>query len=180
MWVFLNNAFLSIVSAGARNVTVRARFKGDIERAFDRLNFTPTVLETPARDYPYRAVVTRDLVARMVFEHAANIDYHNFKDSVAKPDVRRHNAYLAVWAAMQSRGDKPARRSWLNPAERYAGASRFFEDAGIPFPKGESDYGDTDERMFREQDDAAARQIERGLKKRAKKKRAAMLSKRGR
>lgn len=103
MWIFLNNAFLSIVAPKPgrgvnprTHLVVRARLKGDIQRAFPRLK--APVTESKKTDYRFRAVVTRNMVAAVLAEHAKAIAYDNFKDSVK--NKRRHDAYLRVWSIM--------------------------------------------------------------------------------
>lgn len=104
MWIFMNDAMLSIVQLDARvtnqrrkkNLMVRARLKGDIERVFPHA----TVSRTLDRDYAYRAIVPRETVAEAICEQVMGIDYGNFKDSVGKQDHLRHHAYLQVWTAM--------------------------------------------------------------------------------
>jgi hypothetical protein len=54
MWIFLNNAFLSIVQDkdNMARFMVRARLRGDLERVFAHA----TVIETPPpADYRFRA-----------------------------------------------------------------------------------------------------------------------------
>lgn len=99
MWVFLNNAFLSIVDHKTEPgmLMVRARLRGDIQRAFAHPGLK--VFETPAADYRFRAVIHRSRVAETLKDAVLDIDYVNFKKSV--PDQRRHDAYLRVWAEMQ-------------------------------------------------------------------------------
>lgn len=99
MWVFLNNAFFSIVEPGINGSTspkllVRARFSGDIEKAFPNEKVT----HTPHRDYAYRALINRETVADVISRSIREIDYNNFKDSVA--DDWRHDAYADVWYVM--------------------------------------------------------------------------------
>lgn len=108
MWIFLNNAFLSIVDkdAPAGAVLVRARAKGDIERVFPGA----TVTVSPRNDYRYRAVIARDAVAEALAAAVKTLDYSNFKDTVAERD--RHDAYLDVWSAMHKwQGTRAARTS---------------------------------------------------------------------
>lgn len=96
MWVFMNDSFLSIVQHRDKPewLVVRARVKGDIERAFPEVNAT----RTPDADYLFRAEIPRSVVGR-VMENAFNkIDYDNFKNSVHERD--RHDAYLQVWSTM--------------------------------------------------------------------------------
>lgn len=97
MWVFINDAFYSIVdpSRGSGDkLLVRARFPGDIKRNF------PNAVEVqlPNRDYAYRAEVDRNQVAAVIANHVANIKYDNFKDSVR--EHWRHDAYADVWAVL--------------------------------------------------------------------------------
>jgi hypothetical protein len=96
MWIFLNDAFLSIVSKDcARDeLLVRARRKGDVEKIFPGAR----VVRNEEADYLFRAVVKRSEVAKALRGEVQRITYPNFKDSVA--DDALHNAYLRVWAAM--------------------------------------------------------------------------------
>jgi hypothetical protein len=96
MWIFLNNAFLSIVDKGGDGSTllVRSRKAGDIERVFPAAE----VSETPRNDYRFRARVDREQVAQAFAEAVRSVRYPNFKDSVKEP--RRHDAYLGVWEVM--------------------------------------------------------------------------------
>jgi len=96
MWIFFNDAFLSVVSAVGRpaDLLVRARRAGDIERVFPNARVSTTL----ARDYRFRAFVSRANVAKAVASQISGIDYTNFKDSVR--DIDRHDAYLGVWHEM--------------------------------------------------------------------------------
>lgn len=96
MWIFLNNAFLSVVDKGGDGTTllVRARKAGDIERVFPEAE----VRETPGNDYRFRARLGRERVATAMAEAIRGVTYPNFKGSV--PDQGRHDAYMQVWQAM--------------------------------------------------------------------------------
>lgn len=97
MWVFLNDAFLSIVAHRDQpgQLMVRARFPGDIERTFDAVD----VAHTPTADYAYRAVLPKKVVAEAMARAVEDVDYPNFKDSVFEND--RHLVYLGVWSRMK-------------------------------------------------------------------------------
>lgn len=105
MWIFMNDAFLSVINppAGTKGdkLLVRARNKGDIERVFGPKT---KVTQTPKRDYLFRALIDRTEVAKVIAHQIANIDYGNFKDSI--PDQREfdnyHKACGQVWASMLS------------------------------------------------------------------------------
>jgi hypothetical protein len=115
MWIFLNDAFLSIVEHReyASKLLVRARVQGDIERVFPAAK----VLHTPVRaDYAYRAVIDRTIVVKAISTQVLNIDYPNFKNSVKEDD--RHDAYLAVWLTMndyQRQRALPLKRRKVRP-----------------------------------------------------------------
>lgn len=96
MWIFLNNAMISVVrqDGDPRMLVARARFRGDLEKVFQRVK----VHETPDRDYRFRCFVTPDAFAAVMYREAMEIDYHNFKDSVRDRD--RHDVYLDVWRVM--------------------------------------------------------------------------------
>lgn len=97
MWIYCNDAFLSVVEHhdDARLLHVRGRRAGDIEAVFPGVE----VRHTPHGDYRYRADLERQAVADAVAQRVASIDYTNFKGSVADHD--RHDAYLDVWQASQ-------------------------------------------------------------------------------
>ena len=107
MWVFLNDAFLSIVSkdCGKDQLLVRARRPRDIQRIFP----TARVTRCTTSDYLYRAVVAKVDVALALANVIADIDYSNFKNSV--DDKRLHDAYLHVWMDMSA----------IQPSRPYSG-----------------------------------------------------------
>jgi len=98
MWIFLNDAFLSIVAHVEKPdyLHVRGRLRGDIERVFP----DAAVTETPDGDYLFRADVLRIDAARALADRTASIAYENFKGSVAPDDQARHRTYLEVWTVM--------------------------------------------------------------------------------
>ncbi len=99
MWIYLNNAFLSIVQPEGSNpgvLFVRSRVRRDIE------NLLPDaeIMSTPTRDYPYRALVPVEKVKTVIANKILSIDYDNFKSSVQ--DNHRHNVYNRVWSATRA------------------------------------------------------------------------------
>lgn len=109
MWLFLSNAYLSIVDKGGNGDTllVRARHAGDIERVFPEAE----VQSGGGTDYRYRARIDRERVATTIADAVRGIDYGNFKDTVR--EAERHDAYMDVWSAIyayQSNADTPRRR----------------------------------------------------------------------
>lgn len=96
MWVFLSDAFLSVVAHRDQpdKLLVRARARGDIERVFPGAQVT----ETRAADYRFRSTLPRQEVAQAMAAQVQGIQYDNFKNSVREPD--RHDAYFEAWGAM--------------------------------------------------------------------------------
>jgi hypothetical protein len=96
MWVFMKDAFLSIVEheAEPRLLHIRGRVRGDIEKIFPEAD----VVETIEGDYRFRTSLPRERVAQAVALRLSKINYTNFKNSVA--DMDRKQAYIDVWSAM--------------------------------------------------------------------------------
>lgn len=110
MWVHFPNAFLSIVAptgtgGPGNSLLVRARAQGDIEAIFPKAR----VRHTPDRDYAYRAMVPRIVVATALTAHINGLGYTNFKAAV--PERDRHDAYLECWGAMNDFQRQRTRRA---------------------------------------------------------------------
>ncbi len=103
VWVFRNDSFVSIVQHRDESgwLLVRARIEGDIERFFGPLLIREgAIFEDASADYRYRFIVPRETVSAALHEALGEISYHNFKESIAKKDVKRKAAYMDVWGAM--------------------------------------------------------------------------------
>lgn len=123
MWIFLNDAMVSIVAdkqpvRGALPVlAVRARRRADLESFLGRALGRRTnkhqrkpklrwqIIETPAADYRFRAFVSPADVAAMLSAAVATLDYLNFKSSVRDPE--RHRIYNRVWEAGLALDERP-------------------------------------------------------------------------
>lgn len=103
MWVFLNNAFLSIVDKAEdkSKLVVRARRKGHIEAVFPGVMVT----RNPSGDYLYRAFIDREAVAAAMQQAVMGITYPNFKNSIK--DNVHHNAAHKVWDVMAKTQEVP-------------------------------------------------------------------------
>lgn len=100
MWIFMNDSFVSAVEdkEDDRLLVIRARHRSDLEKLFqDR-----EILETEDSDYRFRTWVAKSAFAGLIGEKIRNIDYGNFKNSIAKTDAERKKAYTKVWVAMNS------------------------------------------------------------------------------
>lgn len=97
MWIFLNDAFLSVVADKNSDdmLLVRGRINGDIERVFPDF----PVVENAGTDYRFRALVPRSVVADALAKTVDAIGYHNFKGSVKEKP--RHHKYMHVWSVME-------------------------------------------------------------------------------
>jgi hypothetical protein len=101
MWIFISDAFVSIVAPRPgrgvdpqKFLIVRARVRGDIEKLFPRAR----IIANQGTDYRFRAIVPRAEVAAALAERASAIAYTNFKDTVTTQ--ARHEAYFRVWSVM--------------------------------------------------------------------------------
>lgn len=100
MWIFLNDAFYSIVQDkdDSSRMMVRARLPGDLERYFP----DHKVLELDDADYRFRVFAAREEVADLVFHAVHAIDYPDFKSSINREEWIRKGSYSRVWADMQA------------------------------------------------------------------------------
>lgn len=123
MWIFLNDAFLSIVykDCARDELMVRARRRGDIEKVFPKA----TVTRYTKSDYLYRAAVKKTVVEEAMVSEVQRITYSNFKNSV--DDRPLHDAYLRVWTEM-------AKLQEVRPYSGSAGAFDFGEHLSLPAP----------------------------------------------
>jgi hypothetical protein len=118
-WIFFNDAFISVVAPTPGSVAdredkvcVRARLKGHLEKVFgDHI----AVEEGGGRDYRFRTLLPRRIVAQVIADRILEIDYGNFKDSVK--DKPLHDAYLRVWGVMHSEQVREGGKGW----EAYSG-----------------------------------------------------------
>lgn len=102
MWICLPDAFFSIVekSTDARNpLTVRARNVEHLQRYFPGIE--PICWE--GTDYPWRVLVPRAMVRKLLEVALAGITYDNFKDATMDPDL--HRAYARIWSVMRDYQD---------------------------------------------------------------------------
>lgn len=104
MWIFLNDAFFSIVKKDCKSneVMVRARLPGDIEKVFGSEYRSIRVTNA---DYLYRATIPLSAVARAMVNEIFKISYPSFKESVSHKTL--HRAYLKVWKIMASVQNPP-------------------------------------------------------------------------
>jgi len=109
MWLFTPFSFLSIVQKPDQvpgTLTARARAAGDLEKVFPGV----AVTHSTDTDYPFRAVVRREMLKDALCRVIDDLDYPNFKSATVEND--RHFAYFEVWKAMAAfqRGrERPAR-----------------------------------------------------------------------
>ena len=103
MWLFTPRGFFSVVAHrdDAEMVLVRARAHEDLRKLTGVLGQID-ILETPDGDYRWRTTVTRRAWAGALVLLAAEIDYPNFKDEVARRQgYERAGVYSDVWATLR-------------------------------------------------------------------------------
>ena len=107
MWVFNLDGFFSAVEHRDKPecVTVRARYKEDLEQLKVKICCSLAVEETPDADYPYRLTIDKLRWSKYLAKEALDINYDNFKKASLKDaDVERIEQYHDVWASMAGFG----------------------------------------------------------------------------
>jgi hypothetical protein len=96
MWIFTNKGFISAVAHRDKPglLLVRARRREHLHAALPGFE----IQETPHADYRYRTEVPATLLAGLLYDQVAAIDYDNFKNSIA--DHAYHDACSSVWSVM--------------------------------------------------------------------------------
>ena len=105
MWLMTDFGFFSIVKKeGEEHLTVRARKKEDLLNLKERYLPSAGAIEvSDYTDYRYRVHVRREVFAEALRDIAMDIDYPNFKSSVAaKQGKARARAYEDVWHRLYS------------------------------------------------------------------------------
>ncbi len=100
MWLMTNFGFFSIVmKEGEEHLTVRARAKEDLMNLKERYLPDAGAIEvSDYTDYRYRIHVPREVFSEAVRDIALDIDYPNFKSSVARRQGKaRARVYEDVW-----------------------------------------------------------------------------------
>jgi 8-oxo-dGTP diphosphatase len=103
MWVLTNFGFFSIVEKpedkNAGTLTIRARVRSDLLSLRERYLPTMTEInEDKSHDYRFRVRAGREAVAVAMLRAAMDVDYSNFKNSVAKAQGHSREAlYHKVW-----------------------------------------------------------------------------------
>ncbi len=102
MWLFVSDGFLSIVAHRdySDHLLVRSRHPDHIEALFSDAE----IIFMPSADYPYRAVLPRQVVQLAVNDYFAHMRYDNFKNSILDYDY--HEACKSVWRKMDRYGEK--------------------------------------------------------------------------
>lgn len=103
MWILTNFGFFSVVQKpgdkAAGLITVRSRVRADLENL--RAQYLPDmgiIEEDAGTDYRYRARVPHQSFAQAAKKIALDVDYPNFKDSVAaQQGHKRAHIYHQVW-----------------------------------------------------------------------------------
>ena len=99
MWLLSTRGFYSVVSHrdDPSRVLVRARVRADLDALRDLVPELDPWHDASA-DYPWRAELPREEWARVVAALAAEIDYDNFKNAVARVHGHeRAHVYALVW-----------------------------------------------------------------------------------
>lgn len=103
MWILTTFGFFSVVSDSddPERLLVRARVRADLEALRDQYLDGLEIVEGAGTDYRYRAYMSRADFERVAARLAADIDYSNFKNAVAKRQgSKRAHIYGEVWSTL--------------------------------------------------------------------------------
>ena len=101
-----------------RLLLVRARVRSDLAAMLDAIELPGSrAVSTPAADYPFRAVVTREEWARFLSHETEHIHYPNFKSRVAEVQGRRGTTYTSG-CGRPSSGSAGWKTGIARPADR--------------------------------------------------------------
>lgn len=94
MWICLNDGFVSAVQHNddCDLLVVRARNRNHLVSIFGA---DASISESSTSDYRYRVIESKREFAKIVSERIMQIDYGNFKNSVADDDL--HDLYADFW-----------------------------------------------------------------------------------
>jgi len=117
MWIQTIYGAFSIVAAttdgtasgdvDSVHLLVRARVRAHLHALQSQFPAIATVavIESPARDYPFRMLVFRKAFGEVMKELAEAIPYPNFKDAAAHGPVGTDNAYIhalhQIWSVLR-------------------------------------------------------------------------------
>jgi 8-oxo-dGTP pyrophosphatase MutT (NUDIX family) len=122
MWIITPLGFFSIVQkpgdAATDTLTVRARVRSDLDALQAAvLPGLGKITESKSTDYSFRATAPRALVEAAMAKLAAQLDYSNFKNQVAKVQgSKRAHLYHDVWDVLYKLQGEPAYESKQKPA----------------------------------------------------------------
>lgn len=111
MWLATTRGFYSAVLWDDGRICVRARARGDLERLRELVPGMTKVARSPNADYRFRAWCSREDWQGAVAALAAEVDYPNFKNAVAKTDPDRSHLYGSVWATLLRIRERPGRKA---------------------------------------------------------------------
>jgi hypothetical protein len=109
MWLMTRYGFFSMVQKpGDKDLTIRARARADLENL--RVRYLPSmgeIRENEGTDYRYRAGASHAAVADAIRASVMDIDYANFKDTVANEQgAKRARVYGRIWEVLWAVQDK--------------------------------------------------------------------------
>ncbi len=99
MWLFTTIGFFSIVQKNNEDfLTVRARVASDLDRLREHYlpELSPTEPETV--DYPFKATISREAMARGMEKIIQDITYSDFQTEVVRSmGFEREHVYTEIW-----------------------------------------------------------------------------------
>jgi len=119
MWVMTTTGMFSVVAYDGQTANaprlpkglrpddallVRGRAECDLRAMLDAVELPRSrAVSTPAADYPWKALLTREEWLRFLSTETERLDYPNFKSRVLEVQgTERHDVYSRVWSVLRS------------------------------------------------------------------------------
>lgn len=104
MWIMSKEGFYSIVKhrGDPTKLIIRSRVKKDIENVLEFfIGSDYRLMHTPDADYAYRTIIDVFEWPKFLEELTMDIEYYNFKNTIAAEDPERAYCYGEIWYVLR-------------------------------------------------------------------------------
>lgn len=100
MWIFTKAGFFSVVQDrdNPDMLLLRSRKRLDLENLCQIAKVEDDIWNDPQADYPWRMRIEKEEFSRVAGEMVFDINYDNFKNTIARQNPNRAVTYAQVWA----------------------------------------------------------------------------------
>lgn len=120
MWIYTPTGFISAVAKrkNPTELTVRARDRQSLSGLVELTGNPATIGE--GTDYPYRVVVSRDVLKQWLAAQVDSLDYGNFKDEASRVGGYEYASVLGrIWHDSLSLEDQESAQYYFDLSKSY-------------------------------------------------------------